>query len=125
MRSASSAAGTVSGTYSASHFSGTFMRFSRGGGAGHALVIGSTPHGMYGAWPVSGGGRPAGRRSRRGARRPSKLLQEAQVVGPELADVVQGVGEHGDALGAHAEGEAAVHGRVVAAVAQHHRVDHP
>src|SRR5205807_8277532 len=53
-----------------------------------------------------------------------KLSQEAQVIGPELADVVDGVAQHGDALRAHAEGKAAELRRVVAAVAQHHRMYH-
>src|SRR5262249_24793798 len=53
-----------------------------------------------------------------------KLPQEAQVVGPELADVVDGVAQHGDALRAHAEGETAELCRVVAAVPQHDRMDH-
>src|SRR5581483_11428486 len=54
----------------------------------------------------------------------SELLQKSQVVGPELANIVDGVGQHGHALGPHAEGEAGVHGRVVAAVAEHHGVHH-
>src|SRR5262245_15425959 len=54
----------------------------------------------------------------------SELLQKPQIVRPELADIVDVVVEHGDAFGAHAEGEAGVDGRVVAAVVQHHRVYH-
>src|SRR5262249_20593892 len=46
-----------------------------------------------------------------------KLPQEAKVVGPELADVVNGVAQHGDALRAHAEGETTELRRVIAAVA--------
>src|SRR4051812_36805096 len=48
----------------------------------------------------------------------SKLPQEAQVVRPELPNVVDGVPQHRDALRPHAEGEAAEARRVVAAVAQ-------
>src|SRR5262249_19489660 len=84
-RSTSSATGSVSGTYSPSHFNGTFMMRS--------LFV-------------------------------SELLQEPQVVRPELADVVQAVQQHRDSLRAHAEREAAVPLRVVAAVAQHHRIPH-
>src|SRR5207244_1964414 len=54
----------------------------------------------------------------------SKLLQKTQVVGPELADIVDGVFQHADPLRPHAEGEAAELVRVVAAVPQDHRVDH-
>src|SRR5215813_2785083 len=79
------------------------------------FVGASTPQ----AWQIiSLSANPKGQRGR------SKLAQEAQVVGPELADVVDGVAQHGDALRAHAEGETAELCRVVAAVPQHDRMDH-
>jgi len=51
-------------------------------------------------------------------------LQEAHVVGEEGADIGDGVAQHGDAIGAHAEGEALVALRIDAAIAQHHRMHH-
>src|SRR5262249_3482618 len=53
-----------------------------------------------------------------------KLPQEAQVIAPVEADVVDTVLELRHPLRPHAEGEAGELLRVVAAVAQHHRVDH-
>jgi len=53
-----------------------------------------------------------------------KLLQKAQVVRPEIADIRDAVAQHGDALGAHAGRETGIDRRVIAAVLQHHRVHH-
>src|SRR5215218_3058500 len=52
----------------------------------------------------------------------SELPQEAQVVLPELADVVDRVLEHRDPLRAHPEREPTHHIRVVPPVPQHRRV---
>ena len=62
-----------------------------------------------GQWPVAG---------------LADALEEADVVGEEVADVVDAVFEHGDALGAHAEGETAEDGGVVAAVLEDDGMDH-
>ena len=35
-----------------------------------------------------------------------ELFQEPDIIRPEVADVLDAVAQHGDALGAHAEGEA-------------------
>ncbi len=55
----------------------------------------------------------------------SKLLQEPHIIPPELAYIVDPIFPHDDALRPHPEGKTAEACRVVAAVAQHHRVDHP
>src|SRR6516162_6114352 len=57
--------------------------------------------------------------------RSRELAQKAQVVGLEEPHVVHAVAQHGDALDAQAEGEAAINRRVVADAAQHTRVHHP
>ena len=49
---------------------------------------------------------------------PLELLQEPQIVAPEVANVVDAVFEHSNTFWPHAEGEAGVDGRVIAAVAQ-------
>src|SRR5262249_39744764 len=54
----------------------------------------------------------------------SKLLEKPQIIGPKLANVIDGVLEHGDPLWPHAEGEAGELVGVVAAVLEHHRVHH-
>src|SRR4051812_32722734 len=54
----------------------------------------------------------------------AKLFQEAQVVAVEETDVVDAVFHHGDALRAHAEGEALDALGIVARVAQHERMHH-
>src|SRR5437867_170084 len=53
-----------------------------------------------------------------------ELSQKSQIVSVQQADVVNGVAEHGYALDAHAEGEAAVLFGVYPAVDQHLWVDH-
>src|SRR5262245_33349335 len=53
-----------------------------------------------------------------------ELAQEPQVVPPVQSDVVDAVLQLGDALRPHAEREAAELLRVVAAVAQHHWMNH-
>src|SRR5579864_8654465 len=51
-------------------------------------------------------------------------FQESHVVAEEVADVRDAVLEHRDALGTHAEGEAAHPGRIVPARPQHPGMDH-
>src|SRR5579883_621371 len=55
----------------------------------------------------------------------TNTIKEARVVGVEVADIIDTVLQEGDALGAHAEGETAVLGGIVATVAQDKRIDHP
>src|SRR5215510_14844654 len=54
----------------------------------------------------------------------AELAQEAQVVGGISTDVVGARAQHGDALQAEAEGEAAVDRRVVVDLAQHAWIHH-
>src|SRR5690242_51667 len=54
----------------------------------------------------------------------AELLQEPLVAAEEPADVVDAILQDADPLGPEAAGEAAEFGGVVAAVAQHVRVDH-
>src|SRR3990172_5793738 len=56
---------------------------------------------------------------------PSELLEETQVVSPESTDVLDSMLEHRQSLQPHAEGEPGETGRVVAAVDQHRRMNHP
>jgi len=53
------------------------------------------------------------------------LLQEPEIVVPEVADVVDAEAQHGDALHAEAEGEAGKARGVVAAITQHVGMHHP
>src|SRR5258707_9934427 len=55
---------------------------------------------------------------------PLELLQEAQIVAPKIANILDVVLEHRDPFWPHAEREAAVNFRVIAAVAQHRGMDH-
>ena len=52
------------------------------------------------------------------------MFKESQIILPEIADVIDAVSQHGDALGAEAEGETGVALGVVAAVAQDVGVHH-
>src|SRR5579875_84484 len=53
-----------------------------------------------------------------------ELPQEAQIVSGEVANIVNAVAQHGDALDAQPEGEATIDRRIVADAAQHTRVNH-
>src|SRR5207253_9757559 len=53
-----------------------------------------------------------------------ELLEEAQIVGVEEADILDAVLDHGDPLDAHAPGETRQARRVVAHPLEHARVDH-
>lgn len=53
-----------------------------------------------------------------------ELLQKAQIVVPELANIGDAVFEHGDPFWPHAEGETGVNFGIVAAVAQDVGMDH-
>ena len=54
----------------------------------------------------------------------SELLQEAQVIPPEISDVFDTIAGHGAALWPHAKGIAGKDGWVIAPILQHHRVHH-
>ncbi len=53
-----------------------------------------------------------------------ELLKETQIIFPEITDVIDPVSQHGDPLGAKAEGEPGVTLRVIATIEQDDRMDH-